>query len=372
MTVQATVLIPTHDNGPTILYSVRSALAQTVREIEVFIVGDGVPDVTRNIVADLMKGDPRLRFFDNSKGPRHGEIHRHAALAHASGEIVAYLADDDLWLPNHIEAMLRLLRDADFAHALPVWVATDGSFGTWIADVEIPFARNRLLSGENRIPFACGAHTLAMYRKLAGWRTTPEGTFTDLYMWQQFLGHPKCRAVSGTEPTVLHFPRPWRADWTIQERTDELERWADRLTDSTWRNQFLLDVLDSATRERARLEAQTAALNEQVRALQDQSGKREVELEKVGSERDGLRAERDGLRAERDGLRAERDGLRAERDDFGARLQAAAGERDSLRNELRSIHSLRWWRLRERLLRLPLAAKLVRLVGRVLAGPSDR
>ena len=358
MTVQATVLIPTHDHGPTLLYSVRSALAQTVREIEVFIVGDGVTDVTRNIVADLMKGDPRLRFFDNSKGPSHGEIHRHAALAHASGEIVAYLADDDLWLPNHIEAMLRLLRDADFAHALPVWVATDGSLGTWTADVEIPFARDLLLSGENRIPFACGAHTLAMYRKLAGWRTTPEGTFTDLYMWQQFLGHPECRAVSGTEPTVLHFPSPWRTDWTIQERTDELERWADRLTDSTWRDQFLLDVLDSATRESARLEDHAAALDKQVQDLQDQSGKRKVELEKVGSERDGLKAKRDGLKAERD--------------DFGVRLQAAAGERDRLKYELRSIHRLRWWRLRERLLRLPLTPRLLRLVGRVLAGPSDR
>lgn len=170
-------------------------------------------------------------------------------------------------------------------------------------------------------------------------------------MWQQFLGHPECRAVSGTEPTVLHFPSPWRTDWTIQERTDELERWADRLTDSTWRNQFLLDVLDRATRESARLEAHAAALDKQVRALQDQSGKREMELEKVGSERDGLRAERD---------------------DFGVRLQAAAGERDRLRYELRSIHRLRWWRLRERLLRLPLAPRLLRLVGRVLAGPSDR
>ena len=358
MTVQATVLIPTHDHGPTLIYSVRSALAQTVREIEVFIVGDGVPDVTRNIVADLMKGDPRLRFFDNPKGPSHGEIHRHAALAHARGRIVAYLGDDDLWFPNHIEAMLRLLHDADFAHALPLWVATDGTLGTWTVDLETPFARELLLSGQNRIPFACGAHTLATYRKLPGWRTTPEGTFTDLYMWQQFLGHPECRAVSGTEPTVLHFPSPWRTDWTIQERVEELERWADRLTDSTWRDRFVLDVLDGAAREHARLEAHASDLDQQVRALQDESGQRELELQKVGSERDGLREELRRTVAERDGL--------------GVKLQAAAGERDRLRDELRSIHRLRWWRLRERLLRLPLAPRLLRLVGRVLVGPSDR
>ena len=71
---KATVLVPTHDHGPTLLYSVRSALAQTVPDIEVFIVGDGVPDVTREVVARLMDEDKRIRFFDNPKGPRHGVV----------------------------------------------------------------------------------------------------------------------------------------------------------------------------------------------------------------------------------------------------------------------------------------------------------
>lgn len=87
MTV-ATVVIPTFNHGPTLLYSVASALEQTVQDIEVFIIGDGVPDVTREIVGNFIGQDKRVRFFDNPKGPRHGEIYRHQALAEASGEIV--------------------------------------------------------------------------------------------------------------------------------------------------------------------------------------------------------------------------------------------------------------------------------------------
>ena len=83
--IEATILIPTFDHGPTLNRSVASALDQTVKEIEVFVVGDGVSDPTRDIVAELRSRDHRIRFFDHPKGPRNGEIHRHAALQDARG-----------------------------------------------------------------------------------------------------------------------------------------------------------------------------------------------------------------------------------------------------------------------------------------------
>jgi glycosyltransferase involved in cell wall biosynthesis len=102
MSVAATVIVPTHDHGPTLRLSVGSALAQTIEDIEVLVIGDGVPDVTREIVGELSRNDERLRFFDHPKGLRHGELYRHEALAQARGEIVCYLSDDDLWFPEHV------------------------------------------------------------------------------------------------------------------------------------------------------------------------------------------------------------------------------------------------------------------------------
>ena len=74
--VRATVLIPTFDHGPMLRYSIPSALEQTIRNIEVFVVGDGVPDVTREIVGQFVRKDERVRFFDNPKGP-HREFWQH-------------------------------------------------------------------------------------------------------------------------------------------------------------------------------------------------------------------------------------------------------------------------------------------------------
>lgn len=246
MPLEATVLIPTHDHGPLLLHSARSALAQTVEEIELFIIGDGVPDVTREIVSEL-KQDERVRFFDNPKGPRHGEIYRHAALQEARGKIVCYLSDDDLWFPEHVACMRRLLVSADFAHALPIYIDERGEIAFYVGDLTIPQYRESLLSGVNFVALSCGAHTTGMYRRLPhGWRTTPTGVPTDLYMWQQFLSEPGCRATGGTRPTVLNLPRSLRRD-----QLPELEKWSRNLQDPGWRDAFTLKVLDELVRTRA-------------------------------------------------------------------------------------------------------------------------
>ena len=53
--------------------AVDSVLRQTVRDLEVFIIGDGVHDVTREAARALEKTDPRVRFFDHPKHARRGE-----------------------------------------------------------------------------------------------------------------------------------------------------------------------------------------------------------------------------------------------------------------------------------------------------------
>lgn len=249
MPLEATVLIPTHDHGPLLLHSARSVLTQTVEEIELFIIGDGVPDVTREIVSELSQ-DERVRFFDNPKGPRHGETYRHAALKEASGEIVCYLSDDDLWFPEHLACMRDLLADADFAHALSLYIDENGEIACNIGDLSMATYRELLLSGVNFFALSCAAHTIDMYRRLPhGWRTTPPGMPTDLYMWQQFLSDPGCRATGGTRPTVLHFPSPLRRDQLPADRLTELEEWSGNLQAPGWRAAFIVQVLDKVVRD---------------------------------------------------------------------------------------------------------------------------
>ena len=251
---RATVVIPTHDHGPTLSYALKSAQAQTVDDLEIFVIGDGVPDLTREIIAEAGAQDPRIRFFDHPKGPHLGEAYRHAALQQARGAIVCYLSDDDLWFPGHVESMEALLDQADFAHALPLRVEEDGRLGAWNIDLRLAWFRKEILEGRNRIPLSCGAHRLDTYHRLPrGWVTT--SLHTDLYMWQCLLSLPGSRAVSGFQPTVLHFASSERKNWTIQQRVDELSRWSTNLGELAWRARFTLDVLEYASQEQARWEA---------------------------------------------------------------------------------------------------------------------
>jgi GalNAc5-diNAcBac-PP-undecaprenol beta-1,3-glucosyltransferase len=228
----ATIVIPTHNHGPMLRVSLASALRQTVVEIEVFVIGDGVTDETRDIVFEVMKTDERVSFFDNPKGDRHGEPYRDAALQFARGRIVCYLSDDDLYFPSHVEHMNELLVEADFAHALATKVNPNGELSPWTVDLSLSIYQAELLAGRNRIPLSGGAHTLSAYRALAqGWTTTPAGVPTDLFMWQRFIRHPRCKFRAGWRPTVLVFPAPDRKAWPLAERAQELKTWLRQISE---------------------------------------------------------------------------------------------------------------------------------------------
>lgn len=231
MPCDATVLIPTHDHGRLIRHAIESVLLQTVTDFELFVVGDGAPDETADIVEELRRGDGRIRYFPNAKGPRHGELHRHEALKEATGAIVCYLADDDLWLPNHLATLQKLLCVADFSAALGAFMMPDGSVRFLPLDLATEGYRQWLRLRGNLFPLSCGAHTLELYRRLPwGWRSAPADVATDLYMWRQIL-QEGCAANSATRPTCLHFAAVHRATWSKEQREAEIAGFAARLRD---------------------------------------------------------------------------------------------------------------------------------------------
>lgn len=302
---RATVLVPTHDHASLLGHAVGSALAQTVGQLEVVVVGDGVGDDTREVVAALAADDERVRFVDNPKGPRHGEVHRHAALAQARAPVVCYLSDDDLWMPDHVEVMLGLLEDADFASAPPARFSDAQHVEVLPADLAMPFYRELLLAGTNRVPLSCAAHTLAMYQRLPeGWRPAPESTPTDLHMWQQFLADPTCRAASSTTPTVLNFPEATRTDWEPARRIQELERWSARIGDAREREHLLAALLGgmlvpTQIGEIPRLRATLEAQRREVDSLHAQLDQSREPLERIRTLEGELARERERAGADR-------------------------------------------------------------------------
>jgi glycosyltransferase involved in cell wall biosynthesis len=234
--VDATIVIPTHRHVRLLPFALESALDQDA-SVEVFVIGDGVEDATRDVLA-RHAGDPRVRFFDFPKGPRSGEAYRHQALEHASGTIVTYLSDDDLFLREHVSSMLALLEEADFCHSATATLEPVGMiFHPW--DFGRPEFVELMRSGRGSVGLTGAAHTLAAYRRLPhGWRTAPDGIPTDRHMWLQWFDQPWCRGVSARTLTHLKFPDPaWRSI-DEAERAAVLAAWLTRSREPGFRDEL--------------------------------------------------------------------------------------------------------------------------------------
>ena len=250
VTPAATVIVPTHDHGPLLELAVRSALHQTVQELEVLVVGDGVDDRTRAAAETLAAEDERVRFLDNPKGPRLGEIHRRAAIEVGRAPAILYLSDDDLWLPEHVEHVLELLDGHDVANALSVWIGPTGVVQHSTIDLADEWHRGEVMAGRQTPTLTAMAHTRVWYHRLPyGWRTTPDGIPTDSWMWRQLLRDPACRARSGFVPTIVHLPSPQRRDMTPEQRLEELRRYESLAADPIWRRRFVELTLAGALEE---------------------------------------------------------------------------------------------------------------------------
>ena len=194
-------------------------------------MGDGIEDDTRDAVRPFL-GDPRIRFFDRPKGERHGERLRHEALQDSAAPVVCYLSDDDLLLPGHVRVTIELLEHADVATDVPANVWPDGSIRYFAFDFSRPEFVQLVAEGRTGAGLTGFSHTREAYDRLPfGWRTTPAGTPTDLYMWQQFVTLTGFRGVTSGRLTSLSFPSPLRTEMTDAERVAELELWESRIRD---------------------------------------------------------------------------------------------------------------------------------------------
>jgi len=99
------VIIPTRNRVETFLpRAAKSVLVQTEADLELIIVDDASTDGTAEFVKSL--GDPRIKYLQHSKCAGQCAA-RNTGLEAAKGDFVAFLDDDDEWMPHKLEVQLR-------------------------------------------------------------------------------------------------------------------------------------------------------------------------------------------------------------------------------------------------------------------------
>jgi teichuronic acid biosynthesis glycosyltransferase TuaG len=101
------IIMPAYNASRHIAESVQSALAQTYPHWELLVVDDGSTDDTAEVVQGFITSDPRIRYFSRPNGGQAAA--RNTGLRKASGDLVAFLDADDLWLPEKLESQLAVL-----------------------------------------------------------------------------------------------------------------------------------------------------------------------------------------------------------------------------------------------------------------------
>ena len=101
------VIIPTYNRADYLKLALKSVLEQTHKNIEVLVADDGSTDNTAEIV--LSFNEPRIKYFYQKNTGTPGAA-RNFGLRKASGDYVAFLDDDDMWLPEKLEIQVDYLR----------------------------------------------------------------------------------------------------------------------------------------------------------------------------------------------------------------------------------------------------------------------
>lgn len=101
------VIMPSYNTGGYIGAAIESVLSQTYDNLELIIVDDCSSDQTAEVVRSFT--DSRIHYLENDKNVG-AALSRNKALRMASGEWIAFLDSDDMWLPDKLEKQLAFMK----------------------------------------------------------------------------------------------------------------------------------------------------------------------------------------------------------------------------------------------------------------------
>lgn len=267
-----TILLPVTRPPLLMPFAIELVRNQTCGDFELFIVCDGPPAETVGVANDFAASDNRIRVFPFPKGERHGEAHRHTALAQARGRFVCQIADDDLWFPNHLEEMAKLLADVEFGNLPYTVVSAEGVPTILFGDLADPTIQARISSKTETFSLfglTQAGYRLETYRRLpVGWSPAPQGIWTDLNMWRKFLALAEIRAGTRFVVTSVCCPESLRRTWSLEQRREENAKFAMIISSPLTRDVFAQRAFQSLARSSASRDAEVLQLTDALTSVE--------------------------------------------------------------------------------------------------------
>lgn len=132
--ISVSIIIPTYNRSDLIERAIRSVLNQTVTNLECIVVDDCSSDDTVSVVESI--DDDRISLIQLEEN-RGASAARNRGIEAASGDIIAFLDDDDEWHPKKLEKQVDLLQSVDDSVGLVYcWMNYRRSDGTLVTEYQ--------------------------------------------------------------------------------------------------------------------------------------------------------------------------------------------------------------------------------------------
>ncbi|MCF6147390.1 MAG: glycosyltransferase [Candidatus Kuenenia sp.] len=105
------IIVPTYNRPDTLKTTLDSIAAQTYKNIEALVVNDAGKDVSG--VIDTFRNRLSIKYFVHNKN-KGLAASRNTGINAAKGKYIAYLDDDDIFYPDHIETLVNLLENSGY------------------------------------------------------------------------------------------------------------------------------------------------------------------------------------------------------------------------------------------------------------------
>jgi glycosyltransferase involved in cell wall biosynthesis len=115
--------MPVYQGSEHLAAAIESVLAQTFEQLELLVVDDGSTDGSSGIARSYAERDSRVLYLRQENAGQGAA--RNAGAEAARGEAIAFLDQDDLWLPNKLARQLPLLDDSTVVYS-DTYILRDG------------------------------------------------------------------------------------------------------------------------------------------------------------------------------------------------------------------------------------------------------
>jgi len=189
-------------------FALESIRRQSFRNYEVIVIGDGDPEPSADIVRSI--GDDRFRYIASVRNSGTQAYPNQRGTENANGRWIAYLGQDDLWMPWHLEQLFAASRvdtpsDESFLYVQAYMLGPEG-----LRRLSGLVTKNR---DEERfgwsVPPSAWMHRADLGARIGGWREDPSALRpVDLDFLMRAIDSG-ATLRHGPRPSVLKFPSAW-------------------------------------------------------------------------------------------------------------------------------------------------------------------